>query len=785
MENSMYNQNEESSINIMDLIIPYLRNWKAYVVCVTLCLLGAFFYLKNITPIYQASTSLMLKNENNKGSIGSLGDFENLGIYGGASSEVENELEILKSRHLVQATITRLKTNIEFWEIKGFKKTPIYQNTPVQIKDLNESVLNIKKRISFDLEFISETEGKITFVNKDKSEMYAWGSSLVYDSLHVILLPKIDQIKANIGRKVRVVITPMELAVDILKGKISFNTSSKQNDVIKLKLKDASKERAKDILNTLVYLYNENAITDKKEVNLKTEEFIENRLTIIKNELSKIEKTAENYKTTHQLIDIQSQSNLFSQNMARSRDELMKTETQIRLAEYLVEQVDGKPNEFSLVPVDIVLDNQGLNSLSNSYNDLVIDHDRIEQTTHKLNPILKNLEAQLFELKRNIQQSLRNYIQTLKITKTELIAQERIMNREIATIPMQERQYRNIARQQELKEALYLFLLQKREETSLSLAATSSNSKIIDKAYSSRKPVAPVTRIILLIGLLIGLILPTIVIYIRELIDTKIHNKKEFETLMGEIPILGDIPTSKEKNSRIVTTSDRSSTAEAFRILLTNLNFLISKKSEGAKVICVTSTIAGEGKTYVSTNLSTVLSFSKKKTLLIGADVRNPKMADYFTDSQQHLGLTNYLSDESMTMGEVIVPQSDNANLDVIFSGIIPPNPVELLSSERFENLMSDLGEKYDYIVLDTAPVSLVTDTLLISKFADMFVYVSRAEYLDKRMLEVPKNLYKQNRLPNMAMVLNDIDVKKGYGYGFGYGYGEHTKKKWYSIFSS
>jgi len=785
MENSMYNQNEESSINIMDLIIPYLRNWKSYVVCVTLCLLGTFFYLKNITPIYQASTSLMLKNENNKGSLGSLGDFENLGIYGGSSSEVENELEILKSRHLVEATISRLKTNIEFWEINGFKKIPIYQNTPVQIKELNQSVLKIKKRISFDLEFISETEGRITFVNQDNSEIYSWGSSLVHDSLNVILLPKIDEIKANLGKKIRVVITPIELAIDILKGKISFNTSSKQNDVIKLKLKDASKERAKDILNTLVYLYNENAITDKKEVNLKTEEFISNRLTIIKNELSEIEKIAEDYKTTHQLIDIQSQSNLFSQNMARSRDELMKTETQIRLAEYLLEQVDGKPNEFRLIPVDIVLDNQGLNSLSNSYNDLVIDRDRIEQTTHKLNPILKNLEAQLYELKKNIQQSLKNYIQTLKITKTELVAQERIMNREIAAIPMQERQYRNIARQQELKEALYLFLLQKREETSLSLAATSSNSKIIDKAYSSRKPVAPVTRIILLIGLLIGLILPTVVIYIRELIDTKIHNKKEFENLMGEIPILGDIPTSTDKNSRIQTTSDRSSTAEAFRILLTNLNFLINKKSEDAKIICVTSTIAGEGKTYVSTNLSTVLSFSRKKTLLIGADVRNPKMADYFTDSQQHLGLTNYLSDESMTMDEVIVPQSDNANLDVIFSGIIPPNPVELLSSERFENLMSDLGKKYDYIVLDTAPVSLVTDTLLISKFADMFVYVSRAEYLDKRMLEVPKNLYKQNRLPNMAMVLNDIDVKKGYGYGYGYGYGEHTKKKWYSIFSS
>lgn len=781
----MNNQNEENSINLLDLIIPYLRNWKAYVVCVTLCVLSAFFYLKNATPIFQASTSLILKDEDKSGSIGALGDFEDLGLFGGGGSKVDNELEILKSRNLLEGTISKLKTNIEIWQIDGFKNISVYQNSPINIKDPNSSIYGLEEKMSFDVELISNSEGKIKFDDQDNWINYSWGASLEHKDLNIILLPNIKQLEVNSNKIYKVVITPLDLAIDNLLRSISFSSSSKKNDVIKLSLKDASKQRAKDILNTLVDLYNENGITDKKEVNLKTEEFIANRLLIIKNELSEIEENAEDFRTTHKLLNIQSQSTLFSENMAKSRDELMKTETQIRLAEFLSNQVVDKDNEFALIPANIGLNNQGLNNLSTSYNELVIDRNRIEQTTHKLNPILKNLDAQLSDLKNNIQLSLNNYIKTLKITKSELKGQERIINKEIAQIPVQERQYRSIARQQELKEALYLFLLQKREETSLSLAATSSNSKVIDKAYSSNKPVAPVTKIILLVGLLVGLILPTLVIYVKELLNTKIHNKKELEGLVGDIPILGDIPTSKEKNSRIVTTSDRSSTAEAFRILLTNLNFLISKKSEGAKVICVTSTIAGEGKTYVSTNLSTVLSFSKKKTLLIGADVRNPKMADYFTDSQQHLGLTNYLSDESMTMGEVIVPQSDNSNLDVIFSGIIPPNPVELLSSERFEDLMYKLNEQYDYIVLDTAPVSLVTDTLLISKFADMFVYVSRAEYLDKRMLEVPKNLYKQNRLPNMAMVLNDIDVKKGYGYGYGYGYGEHTKKKWYSIFSS
>lgn len=780
--NTLYNlpEEENDNFNLIEIIAPYLRSWKTYVVSITLCIVGSVFYLKQATPIYQVSTSLMLKDEQKGGgSIGALGEFEDLGLLGGGSKKVDNELEILKSRYLLNKVIEKLNVHISYWEIDGFKKNAFYENNPFIFKTLGESSDMLNKELQLKIIVLNDNEFSIKINDEDETVVYSWGKAVQFENIKFILIPKIEYINGYVNSEFKVNIMPLDLAVEKLQERIMYTAATKKNEIIKLSLRDASKQRAKDILNTLVELYNDNAIDDKKEVNLKTVEFIKNRLSLIKDELASIEENAESFKQTHRLLDIQAQTSLFSERINKSKEALFETEKQIRLGEFVSEHLINKDKEYALIPINIGLDNGGLTNLSQSYNDIVTERNRIVKSTNKLNPVIKNLDAQLKDLKDNIQLSLNNYIQTLNITKQELENQERGINARIASIPEKERQYRSIARQQELKESLYLFLLQKYEETSLSLAATSSNSKVIDLAYGSRKPVAPVGKIILLVGLILGILIPTIAVYIKELLNTKIHNKKELESLVGGIPILGDIPTSEKKQTRIQTTSDRSSSAEAFRILTTNMNFLIGRdKKDTCKTMCVTSTIAGEGKTYISVNLSTVLSFSKKKVLLIGTDVRSPKMADYFNESQQHMGLTNYLSDLSMNISDILVKQSDNPFLDVIFSGIVPPNPVELLSSERFKDLLESVKGDYDYIIMDTAPVSLVTDTLLISKYADMFIYVTRAEYLDKRMLDIPRNLYKQERLPNMAMVLNDIDVKKGYGYGYGYGYGEGSKKK-------
>ena len=779
-------ENEKDTISLVELIGPYIRSWKAYAVSVTVCLIMAFVYLKNATPIYKATTSLMLNDEKSGGnSIGALSEFEGLGLLGGGSSKVENELEILKSRNLIKSTIEKLNVNISYWLKDGLKRVAYYKHTPFLFKPVSEGVDNSLNNLKLNVSIINEHEFKLSINDDTKSETYSWGSTISTENFNFILIPDVEIINSYIGNQFVVVVQAMDLAIDNLQSRIVFSASSKKNNVIKLSLNDASKQRAEDVLNTLVELYNSNAIDSKKEVNLKTADFIKNRLDLIKEELAGIEENAESFKQEHRLLDIQSQSSLFSKSISKSKEDLFKAETQIRLAEYMSEHLIDKSKKFALIPVNLGLENSGLIDLSKSYNDIVIERNRIVQSTNVLNPVIKNLDTQLNDLKENIQTSLNNYIQTLKITKQELESQEELINRRIAAIPEKERQYRSIARQQELKESLYLFLLQKYEETSLSLAATSSNSRVIDVAYGTRRPVAPVGRVILLIGFIVGLVIPTVIVYIKELLNTKVHNKKELENLVGAIPVLGDIPKSGTKDLRIKTTSDRSSMAEAFRILTTNMNFMIGRGRDECKTICITSTISGEGKTYISANLSTVLSFSKKKVLLIGTDVRSPKMADYFVESQQHMGLTNYLSDLTMKVSDIVVKQSDNPFLDVIFSGIIPPNPVELLSSERFNDLLEEVKKDYDYIILDSAPVSLVTDTLLISKYADMFIYVTRAEYLDKRMLEIPRNLYKQERLPNMAMVLNDIDVKKGYGTGYGYGYGtygeygEKRKKKW------
>jgi len=356
------------------------------------------------------------------------------------------------------------------------------------------------------------------------------------------------------------------------------------------------------------------------------------------------------------------------------------------------------------------------------------------------------------------------------------------MQSKLSRVPRQEREFRIIDRQQKVKEALYLFLLQKREETNITLAATDMNAKVIDKAIPTDKPVAPKTMIILLAALLFGVIIPFIIIYINNLLDTKVKNRFDI-TDNTDIPFLGDIPTS-ESSGELMELGSRSSAAEAIRIVRTNLDFILSDKSdEECKVIFLTSTISGEGKTFVSANLAATLSLSGKKVLLFGLDLRNPKLYEYIKVNP--LGISNYVTANSKPLNEYILPVEGYTNFDVLSSGSIPPNPTEILMSKKIKEVFDTLKSQYDYIIVDTAPVSLVTDTLLISKYADATIYVVRSNKIDKEMLRIPNELYKEKKLNKLSLVLNDSDVTKGYGYGYGYGYGVKVEEKpfWKKLF--
>src|SRR5690606_26684480 len=385
------------------------------------------------------------------------------------------------------------------------------------------------------------------------------------------------------------------------------------------------------------------------------------------------------------------------------------------------------------------------------------------------------LEQQIRSLKSNLVASLKRNLSSLQIIRNDYKRQESEMQSKLSQVPRQEREFRIIDRKQKVKEALYLFLLQKREETNITLAATDLNAKVIDKAIATDKPVAPKTMIVLLAALILGALIPFIVIYIQNLLDTKIKTRFDI-TDNSNIPFLGDIPTS-ETSDQLMELSSRSSAAEAIRSVRTNLDFILSDKNEDeCKVIFLTSTISGEGKTFVSANLAAIFSLSEKKVLLMGLDLRNPKIYEYIKVIL--LGVSNYITSNGKSLDDYIIPVGGYKNFDVLSSGSIPPNPTEILMNKKIKDIFDQLKTQYDYIIVDTAPVSLVTDTLLISKYADATIYVVRANKIDKEMLRIPNELYRENKLSKLTLVLNDSDVTKGYGYGYGYGYGSKIEDK-------
>jgi capsular exopolysaccharide synthesis family protein len=443
--------------------------------------------------------------------------------------------------------------------------------------------------------------------------------------------------------------------------------------------------------------------------------------------------------------------------------------------------LDNNNANGDLLPANVGIADNGVAQLTKSHNELVLQRNRILKNSSEINPTVINLNNQISALKDNLNNSLENIKNTNKITLENLNKVDARINSRIFSAPKKERQFRDISRQQSIKESLYLYLLQKREETAISLGMSSPNAKIIDYAFSSTLPVSPKKSIAYMAAILLGLLLPISFIYLLDLIDTKVHTKADVENIVSA-PFIGDIPkSSSKKKSRLISKVDYSPKAEAFRLLRTNISFALKdKKGKTANTIFVTSTTSQEGKSHTSVNLASSLSHSNLSVLIIETDIRVPKVEDYLNISGKK-GLTDFISDDSLSIEDITFKANKNNFLDVIPSGTIPPNPSELLMGDRVKFLFETVKNNYDYIIVDTAAVGLVTDTLLISQFADMFIYVVSANNIDKRQLHVAQTLYDENRLPNMNILLNGTKKKGGYGYGYGYG-GNHLKKKWYQF---
>jgi capsular exopolysaccharide synthesis family protein len=708
-----------------------------------------------------------------------------MGLGGAMKSNVDNEIEILKSRTLVESTVRKLSLTTRIFAQGNVVDREIYSNAPIEVDIINKTDVFYKNKVEFAFSelapntFTLEVEKtddttKILLGNKIK---FSYGEQITtaYGTLIFRKSKFHDTFSKEDIHSLTVVISPFDDVVDSFRENLEITSVSKTSSVVEISVKDAVVSRGEAFLDNMIQIYNEDAAADKNFISENTSTFIANRLKLITQELDGVEQDVESFKKSNNLTDIESEAKLFIEGSSEYDKKGIETEIQLNVVSSMLDFMKKSTNA-DLLPSNIIAGEGDASGLISSYNQLVLDRNRVLKSATLSNPSVIKMDQQIASLKNTVQTSLLRMQSSLNIQKRDLNREEGMLNAKIGKIPVQERQFRVIARQQKVKEELYLYLLQKREETAISLAATEPNARVIDVAKANKIPVSPKKNIIYLAGLLMGLLIPFGIIYTDDLLDTKIKSRLDLDgkTL---IPFIGDVPTS-DSPSEIIRSESRTSSAEALRIIRTNLEFMLSKAEEGlAKTIFLTSTFPKEGKTFVSANLAATFALSGKKVLLIGMDIRNPRLDEYFTLPER--GFTNYLSSKDLKLEDLIVKYDGFEDFHILPAGIIPPNPAELLMSKKVDVLFATLKAQYDYIIVDTAPVSLVTDTLLIAKHADCFIYVARANFLEKRMLNIPNTLYKEQKLPNLCLLLNDTDSTKGYGYGYGYGV-KHKKDPWY-----
>lgn len=782
MEQEHYNllsveENQEGDIK--NVLQKYARNWKWFLLSVSISLILGFVYLRYQTPVYEVSATILIKDDS-KGAVRSeLSAFEDLGILKNGNN-IDNDVEVLRSRLLMTRVVKELKLNVSYFSYGRPIEHERYSNTPVIIGYTARDTA-----LPFQGNWLIYPESDKTFklLDGESEELlgaYRFGDSIAVESGKIIFYTTGAFTASYLNKNFRVLISTVDAAADSYLDALKVAPVNETSNVIVISMRNSLPDKAADIVNNLIKQHNLDAIEDKNEVSKNTASFINERIKYITMELSDVEGEAEQFKTKNKLTDISSEAELFLKTGSQSEMSQVEAGMQLQLVEYMSEDLSKRTNPAEFIPSNLGLQDVSIAETIAAYNKLVQERNRVLKNAGEKNPLVESMDVQLLGMKASLKESLDNLKTSLTIRIRELNKQEGGINSKIASVPKYEREYRIIQRQQQIKEALYLYLLQKREETNIALAVTVSNAKIIDAAHSNGNMVAPKRKVIYMLSLLAGVLLPVLIFYLADLLDTRVHGRKDVDKL--KLPFLGDIPLSDEKNKIVVSRDSNSGIAEAFRLLRTNVDFMLGSDRASGKTVFVTSTIGKEGKSFVALNLGASLAISGKKVLLLGMDLRAPKILKYL-NLEDKKGLTDLIMSGSMQPASYIFRPKEMEGLDILPSGSIPPNPAELLMNPGIKELFGLLRQQYDYIVVDTAPVGMVTDTLLLNAYADAFVYVVRANYLDKRLLSIAETAFREKRLSNMAVLINGSDHTKGYGYGYGYGgygYGGDKPRRWW-----
>ena len=781
-----------SSFDFATLYRTIVLNW--YWSVLSLIIFGSLgaIYLRYATPMYQSTAKLLIKDESSSNRRGqSLQSMSNLGIISN-STGIDNEMEILTSHSIAEDAIRDLKLYVNYSTKGRVKDVILYRDQPLNV-DVDQAHL---ERLNAPIN-LSITKDSLTYIvsgtyyvpTNDNSNEGPYSINRKFTSLPATIATRagIITISSNNGHAMRsaqvlnVSILSPRMAANKYANELQVTQTAKSTSIAQLQLTDEVPQRSLDYLKQLAIVYNRQANEDKNTIALRTDKFINDRLGKINTELGKTEGELQSYKQQNGIVELKMNAGNSVANQNSSELKLAEVETQIELFNTIAREVESSSRNLSqVIPSNVGLDDQSSTSLINKYNELVLERNRLLRSASESSPVVEPLTAQIRELNGNIRRAISAARQNLQIQRDAVSAQVNKFNEQVAETPQQERMLTQIDRQQEVKSGLYLMVLQKREENSISLAATADKGKLIDDPQLIGK-ISPKSTTIMLIALLIGLALPVLVILILQFFRYKIEGHDDVARLT-KLPIIADVAIAsnkaKGKADIVVHENQNNQMEEIFRSMRTNLQFMLK---EGQKVVLFTSSTSGEGKTFNAANLSVSFGLLGKKVILVGLDIRRPRLAELFGINDHKHGITNLLVKDNPTtedLQEQILPSGVNKNLDLLMAGPIPPNPAELIARNSLDIIINLLKEKYDYIMIDTAPVGLVTDTLQIARIADASIYMCRADYTPKSSFNFINALANEKKFPNMAIVLNGIDMsKRKYSYYYGYGgYGKYGR---------
>ena len=780
-------EQSEEQVNIQELLFRYLIHWPWFVVSIIICIACAWGYLRLTTPIYNISATVLIKDEKKGGGASMSSDLEKMGLEGfvSSSSNVDNEIEVLRSKSLAREVVNNLGLFVTYMDEDEFPSKELYHTSPVLVSLTHQEADKLPGRMEINM--ILQPTGalgvQITVGEKEYRKQFdKLPAVFPTDEGTVAFFANNDTLSAvrpeNITKE-RHITAFINRPFSVSKGyvnSLSIAPTSKTTSVVVISLENTNTRRGRDYINKLLEMYNINANNDKNEVAQKTAEFIDERIGIISKELGSTEQDLENFKRSAGITDLSSEAQIALTGNAEYEKKRVENQTQINLVMDLQRYMKG--NEYEVLLSNIGLQDAASAGAIDRYNQMLVERKRLLRTSTENNPTIINLDTSIRAMRTNVQATLDATLKGLQITKEDLAREASRYSRRINDAPTQERQFVSIARQQEIKSGLYLMLLQKREENAITLAATANNVKIIDEALADDNPISPKKTIVYLVALVLGVGLPVGVIYLIGLTKFKIEGRADVEKLTS-LPVVGDIPLADEKTGSIAVFENQNNLmSETFRNVRTNLQFMLEN---GKNVILVTSTISGEGKSFISANLAISLSLLGKKVVIVGLDIRKPGLNKVFNIPKKEHGITQYLTNTTANLMDFVQPSDINKNLFILPGGTVPPNPTELLARGGLEKAIETLKANFDYVILDTAPVGMVTDTLLIGRVADLSVYVCRADYTHKAEFTLINELAENNKLPNLCIAVNGLDLnsrKYGYYYGYGkygkyYGYGK------------